>query len=978
MTVADFSLYHELMAFRVREILLVHTPFDAFIMGGANLTARIARQYRGLNLSRPPRFTAVQEAGRAMDVLEERAFDLVLTMPQVGGMDGIELAGHIRSRHPALPVVMLAHSPAALPGELRTGDSPLEQIYQWSSDPELLLAIIKNIEDQRNAEHDTAAAQVGVIILVEDDPADLSLLLPAIYQEVVRQTQAVLDESLNDEHRLLKMRARPKILTAAGYQQATELFQRFRPYLLAVIADSRFPAGDRNDSQAGPRLLARIRSASPDLPLLLTSAETANQKAAEAVAAGFLDKNAPRLAGRLGEFFRHHLGFGDFVFRTPDGREIGRADNLIAFERALRDLPGESLSYHARRGHFVTWVMARSEIPLAIRLRQAPVQAPDHELRRFLCQTVYAELKERQQGVVTRFTRRDFDAELMDFVLCGEGGMGGKGLGLAFLCRYGVEQKVFTRPDVLPMEVPPTVVLATAFFERFLEENFGNQELHDLPDEEIDRRFLAAALPKELLGDLAVLLGQIRHPCIVRSSSTLEDAHLAPYAGLFRTCALTNQGTLEERLAAMANAIKLVYASALHRAPRAFSRSVGEWRRGAMAVMIQKLTGQRYGRLFYPPVAGVAQSRNDYPIGPMRAEDGIVHCCLGLGTTVVAGEPHLRFSPRHPQFLPQFSTPADILACQQTHFHALRLDRAADPETLRQGGTERLPAAAAAGLPEQALLFSRYLPEEERISDTGTGGVPVLTFAGILKHRLLPLPETLAALLDLGRQGMGCDVEIEFALQTAPSPRLAVLQIRPLIRGGPASRGPAAHRPAAHRPAARVSITDADRRQALCHSRLALGYGRHPGITAIILVRPATLDQAKSRAAAREIGALNAKVRAAGRYHLLVGPGRWGSADPWLGIPVSWPDIDQAAAIVEICGGKNNVAPSHGTHFFHNLTALGIPYLTVRQGTDRIDTDRLAGLPVTAATDHCLLLAADPPLCVLVDSGEGVVVRSEG
>ena len=958
----DFSIYHELMAFRVREVLLVHTPFDAFIMGGANLTGRIARQYRGLNLSRPPRLTAVQDPGEALAFLDRGRCDLVLTMPQAAGMDGVALARRIRDRHPALPVVMLAHNPSGLPPDLLRANGPLEQVYRWSSNPDLLLAIIKNVEDRRNAEHDTAAAQVGVILLVEDDPADLSLLLPPIYQEVVRQTQAVLDESLNDEHRLLKMRARPKILTATNFQEAMALYRRFQPYLLAVIADSRFPAGGRPSAEAGPRLLAKIRSGFPDLPLLLTSAETANRQTAEAIAAGFLDKNDPDLPARLAEFFRHHLGFGDFVFRLPDGREIGRADNLIAFERALRDLPEPSLRYHAQRGHFVTWIMARSEIPLANRLRRAPTRAPTETLRRFLCQTVYAELKERQRGVMSRFSRRDFDAKLMDFVLCGEGEVGGKGLGLAFLARYGREEQAFDRQGLLPVEVPPTVILATGFFTQFMAQNFCGDELAGLADHEIDQRFLAAELPAPLRDDLAVLLEQIRHPCIVRSSSTLEDAHLAPYAGLFRTCVIANQGNLEQRLAVLSKAVKLVYASAFHRAPRSFSASVGERRPGAMAVMIQKLVGQRRGDLFYPTIAGVAQSYNDYPVGPMRPEDGIVHCCLGLGATVVAGEPHLRFSPRHPRVLPQFTAPADILACQQRYLHALRLDRPQDSEALRQrGGMERLPIATVAGLPEHAPLFSRYLPDEETIRDTGSGGVPVLTFAGILKHQLLPLPESLSALLELGRRGMGCEVEMEFALETTPSPHLAVLQIRPLVRGGPR---------------ARVTITDNDRRRALCHTTLALGRGRHADISDILLVRPDRFNRAASRDIAREIGMLNAQVKAAGRRHLLIGPGRWGSADPWLGIPVNWQEIDRAAAIVEICGGSSGVAPSHGTHFFHNLTALGIPYLTVRQGTDLLDLDRFASLPQRTATEHCALLAATPPLTVLVADGEGVVTQN--
>ena len=664
----SFKVFHELMAKKVTDILLVSSPYEAFIMEEeGRLAERIIHEYRGLNLSRPPMLTWVSTAREAMNALATKKFDLVITMPQVDEMDAYVLGRQIKALNPDLPVYLLIQNTSKHLLERRYADrKSIDRAFVWSGNTDLLLALIKNLEDRMNVAYDTQRARVRVIILVEDSPIYYSSLLPLLYKEIVTQTQAVMEESINDEHRILRMRARPKILVADNYEEALELYYQYRPYLLSVLSDVRFPKNGQMHDKAGFSLLSKIRREKPDLPLLNFSSEESNRQSTEKIPAVFLNKNSPTLHSEIRRFFIQHLGFGEFVFRLPDGSEFARASNLRQMETLLPSIPDESVYYHGLRNHFSSWLMARSEVMLASRLK--PVKVSDFpepgQLKDYLVNCIHERRKGRQKGIITELVSGSFDPDA-DFIKVGKGSLGGKARGLAFvstqLKEYPELQKKFKNIDI---QIPKSLVLSTEGFDSFITEN-NLQELAtaDLSDREITRLFQAAQFPGWLKTDLELFARHTAYPLAVRSSSLLEDAQFQPFAGIYKTYMLPNSHPNPAiRLDRLILAIKLVYASTYYQAPKSYVKSTfHRLEDEKMAVVIQKLTGTNYHNMFYPAVSGVAQSYNFYPISHMKPEEGIAQIALGLGKTVVDGETSLRFSPMYPQFLPQFSTVPDRL-----------------------------------------------------------------------------------------------------------------------------------------------------------------------------------------------------------------------------------------------------------------------------------------------------------------------------
>jgi CheY-like chemotaxis protein len=949
-----FKIFHELMIFRVQEILLVSSSYDAYILEeDGSMASRIINEYHGLNLSRPPRITRTADADQALEFLEKRHFDLVVTMAHLNGMAGCEFAMKIRERHPNIPVILLTHSVRDAVDQAGFFQKPcFDNSYTWCCDSSIMLALVKNAEDQRNVDHDTDKAMVRVILLVEDSPLHRSILLPMLYEELVQQTLAVLDEGLNEQHRLLKMRARPKILTAASYEEAMALFTRYRPYIFSVMSDVRFPRNGEESAWAGYELLSEIRARVHDLPLLMLSSEAENRELAHRIPAVFIEKTTHCIAEELHNFFIHHLGFGDFIFRTPEGREVGRASTLYEFEQRLGTVPEESLLYHARCNHFSNWVMARTEVSLAARLHKDQVGGIDNcaVLRNDLVAKVHALRESRQQGVMTRFSAHDYDPEVTEFTRIGQGSVGGKARGIAFMASE-LHQARYRHPLFREnsIKIPQTCVIASSGFKDFISLNKLHPDEH-LSDHEIRQQFLSGNLPDWLLNDLKSYVQHIHYPLSVRSSSLLEDARYRPYAGIYHTCMLTNQAPdFNERLEQLVQAVKRVYASTWFEGPMAYSRSIGQTGVDAMAVIIQQTVGRQYGEFFYPAISGVAQSYNYYPVDPMRAEDGIVHLATGFGKTVVEGERSLRFCPAYPLHMPQFSTVEDMLDNAQRHFYCL--SRAAGAESVG-GMTLRQLEEAGDAADEKAIRFlsSAYIPEEHRIRDSRVPGPKILTFAPILKYDVYPLAALLKELLVLGRAGMGCEVEIEFAVDLADNPAESVfyfLQIRPLVVGSQP---------------AQLRITEEDRAAAFLSSGNALGFGRHDKMQDIVFVRPDSFDRAKTRDYAQAIGKINRMLHQQERPYLLIGPGRWGTADPWLGIPVQWRDISGVGAITELQDGAVQAEASQGSHFFQNITSLGIPYLMIRnQGnSDKIDWDWLLAQETESAPEGiCHVRLAD-------------------
>ncbi|MCP4119410.1 MAG: phosphoenolpyruvate synthase/pyruvate phosphate dikinase [Desulfobacteraceae bacterium] len=964
------EIFRELMPRQIREILLISSLYNIYNMEeDGSLTSKIMNEYTGLNLSHPPRITGVSSVEGALTLLREKKFDLVFMVPHLEGMDPVILGARIKTIHPDLPVILLSPSTRGIFSELRLNQvEGIDRTFIWSGNPDMLLAMVKNTEDHLNVRHDTRSGNVRVVILVEDSPEYASYFLPIIYKEIVSQTQALLEIGCNDTLKLLTMRARPKILLAATYEEAMDLYEQYRSYLLCVISDNRLSKAGKDEPGAGISILSRIRKEIPEIPLLLMSSEEENRARAEQIPAVFLDKNVSDLYGEIHSFFLNHLGFGDFVFCSANGEEIDRASNLMKLEEKLVTIPDDSLMYHADRDHFSNWLMARSEIGLGLQFRA--VKSADFkdadELRNYIITNVHELRIQRYRGIILQFDRNLFDAEVMEFVKIGRGSLGGKARGLAFMAGLLRQHpEIQERYPDINVRIPKTLVICTDIFDRFVSDNDLQGFLKPgFKVGQIVQAFIDAPLPEHVTQKLAVFLEQVTVPLAVRSSSQLEDAHFQPYAGLYKTYKIPNNHPDPLiRLDHLATAIKLVYASTYYEDAKAFYRSTSTQPfNDSMAVIIQEVGGDQYDDYFYPAISGVAQSYNFYPFSHMKAEDGVLHLALGLGKTVVEGEQSFRVSPRYPHITPQFATAGDFLDNTQRSFYALKTK--GYPEGLHfpvLSNLERREVADALDEFPVKALASTYVADEDRIRDTWyCPGPKVLTFAQVLKYDTPHITGLINDLLELGREGLGAPVEIEFSANLYAEKDkpcdFFFLQIRPTVTSE-------------NRVCVTISREEMD--AAVCFSAKALGNGIIDTMADIVYVKPGDFKGNKTREMAREINAVNAGLVNENRRYLLAGPGRWGASDPWLGIPVKWRNISGAGAILETRSKAINADPSQGSHFFHNITSLGIPYITVNEtlasAPDRIDWQWLEGLPGVNETTFLRHVRLPKPLMVKID-----------
>ncbi len=972
-----FKLFHELMLTKVQQILLIGTSYEAWIMEeDCRISEQIVNEYRGLNLSRPPRLTWVSSLAEALEHSPDLPFDLVLTFSLAVDDNAFQLGREIKKAKPEIPVVLLTHQEALPESTPAWHEQPeaLDLVVYWSGQADILLAIVKNIEDRFNAVPDTRTAGVRVILFVEDSPYYLALMLPILYKELVVEVQSVIEEGLNEEHRLLSMRTRPKILLAHSYEKALALYEQFKPYVLGVISDMRYHLNHVLDGSAGLHLLSHIKQDRFDIPLLLTSSETHNTELAKLIPALFLDKNAPALRESIKTFLVEHLGYGNFVFRMPDGAAYDQASSLYSLEKKLATIPQESLLFHSRHNDFSRWFYTLAEVELASQvrpLRESTFGSVEGH-RRQLIDIIKKQRIARQRGIIVNFDRERYDPDT-NFAKTGNGSLGGKARGLAFfsalLHRNGELLAPFDRFEIV---VPQTLVLTTDAFDEFVQQNhLHDLTREDLSDEKVIARFKDTPFPPRLREQIGHYLKEVNYPLAIRSSSILEDAQFKSYAGLYHTCMLANDhADFTFRLRQLENAIRRVYASTYFRAPKAFSKRVGnQIEQEKMAVILQEVVGSRYGGSYYPAISGVAQSLNYYPFARMKPSDGIVSIALGLGKSVMEGEKILRFSPRYPEILPQRSTISDILKNAQQSFYALQMGRQGEnPEASDANTLERRQVTEATDEQPVQFLASTYDPAEQRIRDQFTPqGIPVLTFAAILKHKAYPLGEAVATLLDMGQKGLGCPVEIEFAVDfrdaSRGKARLAILQIRPM---------------SAREEMLEVAIGPGELEQAFCLCHQALGNTDNRSMHDLVYIRPETFDPSRTPEMARQLGKINAGLVKAGRRYILVGPGRWGSADHWLGIPVNWADICGVGAIVETTHPAINADPSQGSHFFHNITSLGINYLVVGiDSRDRFDWQALGGLQVVEETAHAVHLHSHHPFVLRVNGRKriGVLLR---
>jgi CheY-like chemotaxis protein len=958
-----FRGFHNLMPCRVHNVLLVSSLYESFILEEEGLlTELISSEYVDMNLSQAPRVSRASTGKEALEFIRSRPVDMVITMTRLGQWNLPDFARAVKEIRPDMPVVVLAgeNRELARHPELSRCES-IDRIFVWNGDAKILLAIVKFVEDQLNAEHDTQYGDVRVIILIENSVRFYSAYLPLIYGELVKLTQTLMVEGINPMHRLLRMRARPKILMAETFEEAWELYSKFREYMLGVISDIRFLKNGKLDDGAGLEFIRRIREQQPHLPVLLQSSDGRHAKAAGKLHAYFLNKQSPRLLQDLREFMLGYLGFGDFVFVVPDGSEVGRAHDLASFEQVLAKIPDESLVFHASNNHFSNWLMARTEFALASRIRPRKVSdfASAAELRQYLLDTL-TEFRERtQSGVIADFSPTRLDVP-MAFTRIGAGSIGGKARGLAFINALIRRYDLRHRFEGVRIAVPSSAAIGTDVYEEFLERN----RLHKLvarkvADEKIAKAFLTATLPQAISSDLTAFLKRVRYPLAVRSSSLLEDSQGQPFAGVYTTHMIpNNHADLRTRLDQLSSAIKLVYASTFFRSARRYLEATGRHsEEERMGVILQELVGSAHHARFYPTFSGVARSHNSYPVGQMQPEDGVANVALGLGKTVVEGGQTLMFSPAVPHLLPQFPTTKDLLANSQREFYALDVGHPEvypTPDASANMVREGLDVAEADGT--LAPIGSVYSPENDIVYDgVQRDGLRLVTFAHVLKSGLFPLAEILRLLLQIGRDGMACPIEIEFAVNMSAGPmEFGVLQIRPIIsREGHGD----------------VDLRQADMQHAVCFSPRALGDGHMGDIRDVVYVKPDEFDPSRTQEIAGELAQVNDELLHRGRQCVLIGPGRWGSADRWLGIPVTWEQISSARVIVEASLETFVVTPSQGTHFFQNLTSFGIGYLTVHPSLSEgfIDWDWLAAQPAVQETSSVRHLRLRDSLDVMLN-----------
>ena len=983
-----FEGFENLMPFRVQDILLVSSLYDSFILReDGRLNELLIGQSLELNLSQVPGITHVARGAQALDLAKsQRRFNLIVTNLEVEDMDAAQLAREVKAAGLDVPVVVLAYDYREIKKFLaRNPVTDIERVFLWQGNARILISIVKYIEDKRNVLHDTRAIGVPVILVVEDNIRYYSSFLPTIYTELITQSRRLLSEGLNVAHKLVRMRARPKILLASNYEDAAQQVMKYREYLLGVVSDVEFPRNGELSPDSGFELARMVRAEVPDAPIVLQTSRTEFRARAHAEGYSFLRKRSPTLLRDLRRFLTEQFGFGDFAFRLPDGQEVARARDLNELEVRLHEVPAECIAYHSERNHFSRWLWARTEFVLAQKLRPRKVSdfATLEDLRRDLIQSIAEYRGEQSQVLIGDFNASTFKASEVFFLRIGGGSLGGKARGLAFIRHLLHKYQTARRFADVNIAVPPSLVLATDMFDRFLSENnLLDFAINSSDDAEILRRFLEASLPASVRDDLLAFLAEVHYPLAVRSSSLLEDSQYQPFTGVYETFMLANQHRdLLVRLEQLMEAIKRVYASTFTQHAKGYVRATPyRLEEEKMAVIVQQVVGTIHsshdGQRFYPDFSGVVRSHNFYPVPPMSYGDGIAAVALGLGRAVVDGGKCLTFCPRYPRNIMQFSSVEDILANSQREFWALELDHmerldesASDPLLEFKEARFGLDVAEKDGTLDN--LGSTYSVDNHVIYDgLNRPGTRIVSFAPILKHGVFPLASILERLTRIGDEAFGRPVEVEFAVKLPQGPRetaeFGFLQIRPLVLS---------------REGEELRMEDVSPDRLVCHSAKVLGNGRVPDLRDVVVVDFHRFERARSQEVAEGVAHLNATLSESGTPYLLIGVGRWGSNDPWLGIPVEWDEISGARVIVEAGFRDFRVTPSQGSHFFQNLTAFQVGYFTVNPdaGEGFVDWEWLGAVPAVEEQGCVRHLHFDAPLVVVMNgkTSQGMIFKPE-
>jgi CheY-like chemotaxis protein len=969
----DNDIYHDLMQFRVREILLVATIYDAFILEEEDkLTEKIFGEYHQLNLSTAPRITSVSFGEEAIEILKQRSFDMVILTMRIDEISPFELSKRIREVNPDIPILLLLNdnTEISLIAEKKERLASLDKVFVWNGDSKIFLAMIKYIEDKLNAVKDTKIGLVRVILLVEDSIRYYSRYLPLLYTEIMKQTQRIIsDEQLVDMKKLLRMRARPKVLMAESYEEAQGIIEKYKDYLLCLITDMKFPVEGRRDDQAGMKLINYVRDRVPDLAILLQSSDPINAGKAKELNASYIDKNSENLSKELTDFVFRYLGFGDFVFRDRKGQPIGRARSMEEFKDLLFTVPDESLVYHANRNHFSGWLMARGEIQIAKELQ--PVKVSDFPSTAGLRQHLI-EVHDQVQQNKTRGQVVPFDESLLDdahhVLRLGEGSLGGKGRGMAFLHLMIENCDLNTIISDVNIRIPRTAVIGTEEYDVFIEQN-GLMEffIRTVAYREVKESFLAADLSPGLRNKLRRYLKYSDGPLSVRSSGMFEDSLSQPFAGIYDTFLLpNNHPDFNVRLQHLEEAVKLVYASILSESARAYFDAISyKTDEEKMAVLIQEVVGARHGQYFYPHFSGVAQSYNYYPVAYLKPEDGISVIGIGLGKYVIDGEKAFRFCPHYPKI--DFVSPEEQLEFSQQEFYGI--DMLEDHVNLIEGDDATLSRLSVGEAQEHGALqycVSTWDYQNNRLQvGGGLPGPRIVNFAYILKYDYFPLAKVLEVVLDIVKEAMGTPVEIEFAVDLNEAgngkPNFYILQIKPLLGDLEEYN---------------LDLSEVRREELVLYSDRAMGNGRIDGLKDIIFVDPERFDKTRTVEMTGEIEELNNLMKQEDRGYILIGPGRWGSRDPWLGIPVNWNHISNVKVIVEAELPDFKVDPSLGSHFFHNVTSMNIGYFDIPciSVANFIDWEWLRSHKAAHRSEHLVHLRFEDSLVAKMDGRKRISV----
>lgn len=971
--------FNLLMQRRIHKVLLICSNYDNYMLEeDGRIDEQIFNEYVSLNLRYPPTFVQTDSEEEAMKILDTEKIDLVISMLNLRDVNTFTLAKKIKRKWKDIPIVALTYFSREVSLRLEREDlSDVDYVFCWLGDASLLLAIIKLLEDKINAEYDIDEIGVQAIILVEDSIRYISSYLPNLYKIILKQSRDFQQEALNPHQKMLKMRGRPKILLANNFEDAVAFYKKFKYNVLGVISDVRYRRNGVLDPNAGIELCKIIKEDDNNMPFLLQSSNAESRNIADEMEVGFINKYSKSLSIELRNFIIQNLAFGPFVFKDPKTMEaIGVATDLQSLQQKLLTLPVESLVYHAERNHFSKWLNARALFPVAQMFKF--IQTEDfesvEEMRRFLYVAISSFRLGKGRGVIAKFDRNSFD-EYQIFSRIGDGSIGGKARGLAFINSIIKRYKLFNKFDDVLITIPRTVVLSTDVFDEFMERNnlyvIG---LSDRSDEEILTRFVEAELPGWVYQDLYAFLSvSVNHPIAIRSSSKLEDSHYQPFAGIYSTYMIPRVEDNRIMVKMISDAIKQVYASVYYKSSKAYmaatSNVIDEEK---MGIVMQEVCGNRHDEIFYPTLSGVARSINFYPIGSEKASDGIANIAMGLGKLIVDGGLSLRFSPKYPRKILQLNTAASALKETQKEFYALDMNQDSFIPSVDDGvNIKKLSVKEAKS--ESTLKFagSRFDLQNNIIRPGISGqGKTIITFDNILKHNLFPLPEILETLMDLGQKEMGNPIEIEFAANLEMPPGMPkifnFLQIRPIVDNDQSQI---------------INIEDIPDEKSIIISNSALGNGMIKGLHDIIYIKPESFKAANNEKVVSVLENMNNSFIREARNYVLVGPGRWGSTDPWLGIPTKWPQISQARVIVESGLPNYRIDPSQGTHFFQNITSFRVGYFTINPfiKDGYYDVEFLHQCKAEYEDDYLRHIRFDEPLQIMIDGRihKGVILKPE-